>query len=175
MINMGGDFSLRRHSTSGVNGIMISAGPGKRQSLIPETCPFKAVKQSGGSYTLYVIAHVYIEDYLYGVVPYEMGNSSNVEALKAQAVAARTYTVRMMSRRASNRYDVVDTTSDQVYRGTPSGNANCVTAIDSTRGIVLHVRRRVRHDLLFRQQRRADRIRAPWRGQRRVRLFHRQG
>ena len=133
---MGGDFSLRRHSTSGVNGIMIAQAR-KSGNPYPGDLSFQAVKQSGGSYKLYVIAHVYIEDYLYGVVPYEMGNSSNVEALKAQAVAARTYTVRMMSRRASNRYDVVDTTSDQVYRGTPSGNANCVTAIDSTRGIVL--------------------------------------
>lgn len=136
VIYMGGDFSLRRHSTSGVNGIMIAQAR-ESGNPYPGDLSFQAVKQSGGSYKLYVIAHVYIEDYLYGVVPYEMGNSSNVEALKAQAVAARTYTVRMMSRRASNRYDVVDTTSDQVYRGTPSGNANCVTAIDSTRGIVL--------------------------------------
>ena len=132
VIYMGGDFSLRRHSTSGVNGIMIAQAR-ESGNPYPGDLSFQAVKQSGGSYKLYVIAHVYIEDYLYGVVPYEMGNSSNVEALKAQAVAARTYTVRMMSRRASGRYDVVDTTSDQVYRGTPSGNANCVTAIDSTR------------------------------------------
>ena len=136
VIYMGGDFSLRRHSTSGVNGLKIAQAR-ESGNPYPGDLSFQAVKQSGGSYKLYVIAHVYIEDYLYGVVPYEMGNSSSVEALKAQAVAARTYTVRMMSRRASGRYDVVDTTSDQVYRGTPSGNANCVTAIDSTRGIVL--------------------------------------
>ena len=66
-----------------------------------------------------------------------MGNSTNIEALKAQAVAARTYTVRMMQNRASGLYDVKDTTSDQVYRGTPSGNANCVAAVDATKGIVL--------------------------------------
>ena len=136
VIYMGGDFSLRRHSTSGVNGLKIAQAR-ESGNPYPGDLSFQAVRQSGGSYKLYVIAHVYIEDYLYGVVPYEMGNSSNVEALKAQAVAARTYTVRMMSRRASGRYDVVDTTSDQVYRGTPSGNANCVTAVDSTRGIVL--------------------------------------
>lgn len=136
VIYTGGDFSLRRHSTSGVNGLKIAQAR-KSGNPYPGDLSFQAVRQSSGSYKLYVIAHVYIEDYLYGVVPYEMGNSSNVEALKAQAVAARTYTVRMMSRRASGRYDVVDTTSDQVYRGTPSGNANCVTAVDSTRGIVL--------------------------------------
>ena len=42
------------------------------------------------------VLSIYIETYLYGVLPYEMGNSSGIEALKAQAVAARTYTVRMM-------------------------------------------------------------------------------
>jgi stage II sporulation protein D len=42
---------------------------------------------SGGTYKLYTVAHVYIEDYLCGVVPYEMGNSAPAEALKAQAVA----------------------------------------------------------------------------------------
>ena len=136
VIYVGGDFSLRRHSTAGTNGIRIAQAR-ESGNPYPGDLSFQAVRQSSGSYKLYVIAHVYIEDYLYGVVPYEMGNSSNVEALKAQAVAARTYTVRMMSRRASGRYDVVDTTSDQVYRGTPSGNANCVTAVDSTRGIVL--------------------------------------
>ena len=136
VIYTGGDFSLRRHSTAGTNGIRIAQAR-ERGNPYPGDLSFQAVRQSSGNYKLYVIAHVYIEDYLYGVVPYEMGNSSNVEALKAQAVAARTYTVRMMSRRASGRYDVVDTTSDQVYRGTPSGNANCVTAVDSTRGIVL--------------------------------------
>ena len=38
--------------------------------------------------------HIYLETYLYGVVPSEMPNSWHVEALKAQAVAARTYAVR---------------------------------------------------------------------------------
>ena len=84
--------------------------------------------------TLYVVVYVYIEDYLYGVLPYEMGNSSGLEALKAQAVAARTYTLNAM-KSASSIYDLVDTTSDQVYNGTPSGNENCRRAVDETRGI----------------------------------------
>ena len=86
VIYMGGDFSLRRHSTSGVNGIMIAQAR-ESGNPYPGDLSFQTVKQSGGSYKLYVIAHVYIEDYLYGVVPYEMGNSSSVEALKAQAQA----------------------------------------------------------------------------------------
>lgn len=133
--NMGTSFSLRRHSASGTNGIKISQAR-ESNNPYPGDLIFKAVS-SGSGYTLYTIANIYIENYLYGVLPYEMGNSTNIEALKAQAVAARTYTVRMMQNRASGLYDVKDTTSDQVYRGTPSGNANCVAAVDATKGIVL--------------------------------------
>lgn len=133
--NMGTSFSLRRHSASGTNGIKISQAR-ESNNPYPGDLTFKAVS-SGSGYTLYTIANIYIENYLYGVLPYEMGNSTNIEALKAQAVAARTYTVRMMQSRASGLYDVKDTTSDQVYRGTPSGNANCVAAVDATKGIVL--------------------------------------
>lgn len=134
--NMGRYFALRRHSTSGSNGIKISQAKVSANPY-PGDLSFRAVQQSSGSYKLYTVAHIYIENYLYGVLPYEMGNSSNIEALKAQAVAARTYTVRMMQSRTSGYYDVVDTTNDQVYRGTPSGNANCVAAVDATKGIVL--------------------------------------
>lgn len=133
--HMGQRFSLRRHSAGGANGILIAQSRDS-QNPYPGDLSFEAV-YGGGTYTLYTIAHIYIENYLYGVLPYEMGNASGLEALKAQAVAARTYTVRMMEKRASGRYDVKDTTSDQVYRGTPSGNANCVAAVDATKGIVL--------------------------------------
>ena len=91
---------------------------------------------SASSGVITTVLHIYVEDYLYGVLPYEMGNSSHIEALKAQAVAARTYTMRAMNASASSLYDVVDTTGDQVYSGTPSGNANCVSAVDATKGIV---------------------------------------
>ena len=74
------------------------------------------VAQSGGGYKLYTIAHIYIENYLYGVLPYEMGNSAHLEALRAQAVAARTYTVRMMSSRAGRIYDVYDNTNGKFLK-----------------------------------------------------------
>lgn len=133
--SVGKSFSLRRHSAAGTNGILIAQSRDS-QNPYPGDLSFEAVS-NGSGYMLYTIAHIYIENYLYGVLPYEMGNSSGLEALKAQAVAARTYTVRMMESRSSGRYDVKDTTSDQVYRGTPAGNANCVAAVDATKGIVL--------------------------------------
>lgn len=132
--DMGETFKLRRHATDGSNGIKIVQGR-VPSNLYPGDFEFISRKSSSG-YTLYVIVHVYIEDYLYGVLPYEMGNSSGLEALKAQAVAARTYTLRAMDGPSTSIYDVVDTASDQVYSGTPSGNANCKAAVDATKGIV---------------------------------------
>lgn len=134
--NMGSTFTVRRHSTTGSNGIKISQAR-KPGNLYPGDIQLKAVAQSGGGYKLYTIAHIYIEDYLYGVVPYEMGSSAPLEALKAQAVAARTYTVRMMNARSSWSYDVVDTTGDQTYNGTPTTTSNCNTAVDNTKGILI--------------------------------------
>ena len=134
-LDMGRHVTLRRYSASSSHGITISQSKDSANPY-PGDLELRAVYGSSG-YQLYTIVHVYIENYLYGVLPYEMGNSSSIEALKAQAVAARTYTVRMMKSRSSGMYDVKDTTSDQTYRGTPSGNANCVAAIDATKGIVL--------------------------------------
>ena len=131
---MGTDFRLRRHSGEGTNGVKISQAR-VSGNIYPGDVQFKAVK-SGSSYRMYVIVHVFIEDYLVGVLPYEMGNSSALEALKAQCVCARTYTVRAMENGKSRSYDLVDTTNDQVYNGTPSGNARCRQAVEETRGIV---------------------------------------
>ena len=132
--DMGGDFRLRRHDASEGCGVKIGQAR-VSGNLYPGDIRFRAVK-SGGSYRLQVIAHVFIEDYLVGVLPYEMGNSSALEALKAQCVCARTYTVRAMRSGKSRAYDLVDTTNDQVYNGTPAGNARCRQAVEETRGIV---------------------------------------
>jgi len=131
---MGSAFQLRRHSAAQTGGLLVAESL-NASNPYPGDMLFTSQK-SGSVYKLYAIANVFIEDYLYGVVPYEMGNAAHVEALKAQAVAARTYTFSKMNARAGTLYDVVDTTNDQVYRGTPTGNANCVAAVDGTRGIV---------------------------------------
>ena len=134
--NMGDSFSLRRHSTSQNNGIYIHQAL-SNYNPYPGDISFTTVRQSNGQYRLYTIAHIFIEDYLLGVLPFEMGNNNHIEALKAQAIVARTYTIRMMEDKTQGLYDVVDTSSDQVYRGTPTGNENCKIAIHTTKGIVL--------------------------------------
>ncbi len=81
-----------------------------------------------------VINYVYLEEYLWGVVPYEMSNSFPEEALKAQAVAARTYAVRSMG---GTNYDVVDTSENQVYKGYHPDNTEAIAAVNATEGIIL--------------------------------------
>ena len=60
------------------------------------------------------IIEIDIEDYVRGVLAGEMPISFELEALKAQAVAARTYGLRRISN--NNKYDVVDTVMNQVYK-----------------------------------------------------------
>ena len=91
---------------------------------------------SGGN--IVPILRIYIEDYLYGVVGYEMSNSWPLEALKAQAVAARNYALRCMSTRSQRAYHVVDTSTDQVFRGYNGSQARVIQAVDGTRGLALY-------------------------------------
>ncbi len=78
-----------------------------------------------------------IEQYLYGVVPHEMSNLFPVDALKAQAVCARTYAAARCSQYGSRAYDLLDTSKDQVYRGYASKNLRAIAAVDTTHGQVL--------------------------------------
>ena len=76
-----------------------------------------------------------LETYLQGVVPYEMGDGFPAEALKAQAVCARTYALSHLNPEAA--WDVVDTTNDQVFRGIPAVSAKSAQAVKDTAGLVL--------------------------------------
>lgn len=78
-----------------------------------------------------------VEQYLYGVVPYEMSNTFPTEALKAQAICARGYAIAKCSANASKAYDLGDTSSDQVYHGLVSKYTRAISAVNATRGKVL--------------------------------------
>jgi stage II sporulation protein D len=78
------------------------------------------------------INEVYLEDYLKGVVPFEMMGSWNREALKAQAVAARTYAISYQSKL------IDDTINYQVYGGY-AWYPNATAAVDETKGEVLKI------------------------------------
>lgn len=96
---------------------------------------FFIVYNRGGALT--VINHVDIEDYIKGVVPSEMPSKWSPEAHKAQAVAARSYALANLGKRASCGYDLKDTPEDQAYGGASAETANTNQAVDDTHGIVL--------------------------------------
>ncbi|PYE54203.1 SpoIID/LytB domain-containing protein [Deinococcus yavapaiensis] len=76
-----------------------------------------------------------IDDYLRGVVPSEMPSSWPLEALKAQAVVARTYAISRLSPRAA--YDLCATEQCQVYGGLAKETPSASAAVDATRGQVV--------------------------------------
>ena len=76
-----------------------------------------------------------LNDYVRGVVAREMPASWPTEALRSQAIAARTYGLRSIS--GSGYYDICDTTSCQVYGGFSAEDSRTNGAVDSTRDKVL--------------------------------------
>jgi stage II sporulation protein D len=89
--------------------------------------------------TLHVINRVGLEDYLKGVVPAEMGPRvyDEVEALKAQAVAARSYAAKHRGQFASEGYDLCATPRCQVYAGASAESPLSTRAVEETAGEVL--------------------------------------
>ena len=82
---------------------------------------------------------VYVEDYLKGVVPLEIGPTpeEQAEAIKAQSVAARTYAISHLGQYGDeNGYDLKADISDQVYGGVSVENQLVNKAVEATRGLV---------------------------------------
>lgn len=78
-----------------------------------------------------------IEEYLYGVVPSEMQSTWTDEALKVQAVAARTYTLKHLGRHLKEGFDLCASQHCAVYKGIFSENKKTNAAVDATKGEVL--------------------------------------
>ncbi len=89
--------------------------------------------------TLRVIDTLPLEDYLKGVVGPEIGSSAPLEAVKAQAIAARTYAVKNFGKCVSDggSADLDDTTRCQNYLGVDAENWRCRTAVNDTAGKIL--------------------------------------
>lgn len=87
---------------------------------------------------LLVINDLDLEQYLYKVIPSEMPSSYNPEALKAQAIAARTYAVRDIYNRTTEQlgYTVDDSVKSQVYNNI-NATVNTNAAVDATKGLVM--------------------------------------
>jgi peptidoglycan hydrolase-like amidase len=88
--------------------------------------------------TLTVVNELPLEDYLRGVVPNELNPAAfgQMEALKAQAVAARTYIQRNLGQYSREGYDVCATDTCQVYFGEKTEDPLATQAVMETRGVV---------------------------------------
>lgn len=125
-----------------VNGIKVAGPviivPQKKSKLIwnknEYTSPIYIV---AGEKTFSLVEHTPLENYLYGVLPYEMNYTWPIEALKAQAVAARTYTLNSIKSTANRSFDLYDDVRSQVYRGSGKVYDSIKEAVDATRGKVL--------------------------------------
>lgn len=78
-----------------------------------------------------------LEDYIAGVVPYEISPTWDYEALRAFAITVRSYTARGRRRHRDYGFDLCNTTHCQVYRGIGSANDNVYAAVAATKGMVL--------------------------------------
>lgn len=94
---------------------------------------------SGKKESFSIVNSLDVEDYLRGVVPLEIGKLTNdaIEALKAQAVAARTYTYQRISEQLTCTYDLLSTTADQVYGGVNVEYRDADLAIRLTKNLIL--------------------------------------
>lgn len=92
---------------------------------------------SANKSSLITINFIKLDDYIRGVVPREMGGSWHIEALKAQSVTARNFTLRNLNKHKSSGFDLCDSTHCQVYEGFNKEHVNSNKAIDETRNKLL--------------------------------------
>lgn len=97
----------------------------------------RAASPSPGSASRDTVNIVSMDQYVMGVVPYEMPASWHPEAVKAQAVAARTYATWSRNQNFRRHYQICDTTSCQVYGGTGGEDPRSNAAVRATRRQIL--------------------------------------
>jgi len=96
------------------------------------------IKRQNGR--MMVINELDLEEYLKGVVPAEMNADWHPEALKVQAIAARTYALYQIRQNGKKDFDLVATTKDQAYLGRAQADGPAGQAVDETRGQVVAFR-----------------------------------
>ncbi len=141
------------------NNVMVSKGKSRPEALASKTfkqtgrCLSIAPQKKALAFNCYpgdflvtakngkltAVNTVDIEEYLRGVIPYEIGklDSNRFSALQAQAIAARTYTYKHLGSRESIGFDLFADTKDQVYKGLSSATPLTDKAVKETAGIVM--------------------------------------
>lgn len=116
-----------------------------RIEIIPSSSPLKYNRKPyRGSFIIFsgqgimmLVNKVELEQYLYGVLPFEVSTGWEEEVLKAQAVAARTFAIYNKLKNKTPEYDLDSNVNSQVYGGTGKETPSTNAAIDRTAGEVL--------------------------------------
>ena len=95
---------------------------------------FRVTRKIGSDFTF--VNRVTMNEYLYGVVPKEMGVGWPKEAIKAQAIASKNYVLTSSTKYLNWGFDVCNTTSSQVYGGLTAEVSAINQAIDEITGVV---------------------------------------
>lgn len=143
-LKKGGTFKVLRQGANIVAGT-VKSNKGIEISLksSEDSFAFKGYGYTGtllllpASKGVNIIEETDLEAYLCGVLPYEMSYSWPVEALKAQAVAARTYTLKTIEDKRMKDFDLYSDVRSQMYKGSAKIYDSVKEAVSSTKGKVL--------------------------------------
>ncbi|HEX3020349.1 MAG TPA: SpoIID/LytB domain-containing protein [Chitinispirillaceae bacterium] len=118
---------------------LISAGPDNliKVDQLSYRGEIILISEKSGSFS--IVNYIDVEQYLRGVVPLEIGKRPEnlIEALKAQAIAARTYTYKRMMERRRASFDMTATIQDQVYGGADSEYRESNMAVNMTEDMIM--------------------------------------
>lgn len=113
----------------GINEALLSFGS---EETYRDTMEFKRVSNS-----LYLINNISMQHYLYSVVTAEIGATAPLEAQKAQAICARTYTEQNLSRHSSDGFNLCASVHCQAYIGTKWERDQALKAVDETDNMIM--------------------------------------
>lgn len=124
-----------------VSGVLRIQPKGGKGTVTIAGQPYRggALIRAAGKGRVTAINTVLLEEYLFGVVPLEIGvrPPEEAEAVKAQAVAARTYAVGHLGSRQTLGFDFFATVADQVYGGVAKEDPTTTRAVRDTRGEIV--------------------------------------
>jgi SpoIID/LytB domain protein len=124
-------YELASSSDTSIVAGVVNGAPGTNRTY-RGTLEFRPA--AGG---MTVVNIVPMEEYLYGVIPAEMPASWPAEALKAQSIAARSYSLANLGQFADRGFDLFGTPHSMAYHGAGAENQKTTEAVDKTRGIIL--------------------------------------
>lgn len=93
--------------------------------------------EDGSGSSLMAINEIHVDEYVAGIINNEISSKWHIEAIKAQAVIARTYALFQKEKRKGSLYDLTSTHMDQVYSGADKEDSSVYRAVKDTRGEVV--------------------------------------